>query len=68
MSLTMSQAQAYPDMPAVIVPICGGPLESMEPDIPDVPAELLAGEVKIWAVNAYDDPLVKTAYAKDFLS
>ena len=52
----------YPDLMTTIVPVCGGPLESMEPDIPDVPPEM--SSLNIWAFNNFDDGVVRPAYSK----
>lgn len=52
----------YPDLMTTIVPVCGGPLASMEPDIPDVPAEMTS--LNIWAFNNFDDGVVRPAYSK----
>lgn len=52
----------YPDLMTTIVPVCGGPLASMEPDIPDVPPEMSL--LNIWAFNNFDDGVVRPAYSK----
>ena len=53
---------AYPDLMTTLVPVCGGPLASMEPDIPDVPSEM--ADLNIWAFNNYNDGTVRPNYAK----
>jgi len=53
---------ARPDLFAAAVPVCGGPLASMEPDVPDVPAGL--SDVAVWAFNAFDDGVVRPAFSK----
>ena len=55
-------ALAYPTLMTTIVPVCGGPLASMEPDIPDVPSEMV--DLNIWAFNNFDDGVVRPAYSK----
>ena len=56
----------YPDLMATIVPVCGGPLESMEPDIPNVPIEMAS--LNIWAFNNIDDTVVCPTYSKRIFS
>lgn len=55
-------ALAYPDLMSTIVPVCGGPLASMEPDIPDVPDEM--ADLNIWAFNNFNDGVVRPNYSK----
>lgn len=51
-----------PSLMTTIVPVCGGPLESMEPDIPEVPASMAS--LNIWAFNSFDDGVVRPRYSK----
>ena len=53
---------SYPNLMSTIVPVCGGPLASMEPDIPDVPDEMAS--LNVWAFNNFDDGTVRPAYSK----
>lgn len=53
---------AYPDLITTIVPVCGGPLASMEPDIPVVPYLMI--HLNIWAFNNFDDGVVRPNYSK----
>ena len=59
-------ALAKPNMPTTIIPVCGGPLVSMEPDIPDVPDEMTS--LNIWAFNNFDDGVVRPTYSKRIMS
>ena len=53
---------AHPEMMTTLVPVCGGPLENMEPDIPDVPDQM--ADLNIWAFNNFDDKAVRPSYSK----
>ena len=59
-------ALADPSIAATIIPVCGGPLASMEPDIPDVPVEM--SSMNIWAFNNFDDGVVCPTYVKRIMS
>ena len=63
---TWKMALNNPETFASIVPVCGGPLASMEPDNPEIRYELC--NVNIWAFNSFDDQLVGPAYAKKIMS
>jgi predicted peptidase len=55
-------ALAYPTLMSTIVPVCGGPLASMEPDIPSVPQGM--SSLNIWAFNTLNDGTVRPNYSK----
>ena len=55
-------ALSYPSLMTTIIPVCGGPLASMEPDIPEVPDEMAA--LNIWAFNNLNDGEVRPNYSK----
>jgi len=59
-------ALKIPSKISTIMPICGGPLESMEPDRPDVPEDI--AKVNIWAFNNFDDAIVRPNYSKYMFS
>lgn len=59
---TWKLALNWPELMSTIVPVCGGPLASMEPDIPDVPDEM--ANLNVWAFNAFDDGTVRPTYSK----
>ena len=52
----------YPELMTTLLPVCGGPLASMEPDIPDVPMEM--ADLNIWAFNNFNDGTVRPNYSK----
>ena len=52
----------YPELMSTIIPVCGGPLTSMEPDIPNVPTGM--ENLNIWAFNNFDDGVVRPSYSK----
>lgn len=52
----------WPTLMTTIIPVCGGPMTSMEPDIPIVPSEM--ADLNIWAFNNFDDGVVRPSYAK----
>ena len=52
----------YPTLATTLVPVCGGPLASMEPDIPNVPSAMV--DLNIWAFNNFDDGVVRPNFSK----
>ena len=59
---TWKLALEDPTLMSTAMPVCGGPLASMEPDIPDIPDEM--ADINIWAFNNFDDGVVRPNYAK----
>lgn len=59
-------ALKWPTLMSTIIPVCGGPMASMEPDNPEVPDEM--ANVNIWAFNNFDDGIVRPRYAKRIFS
>jgi len=52
----------YPELMTTLVPVCGGPLANMEPDIPNVPESM--AYLNVWAFNNYNDSVVRPNYSK----
>ena len=59
---TWQLALRWPELMTTIVPVCGGPLVSMESDVPNIPANM--SDLNIWAFNNFDDGVVRPNYAK----
>jgi len=59
---TWKLAITYPGLLSTVMPVCGGPLESMEPDRPDIPPE--TADLNIWAFNNFDDFTVRPNFSK----
>lgn len=55
-------ALKWPELMTTIVPVCGGPMISMEPDLPKVPSNM--ANLNIWAFNNFDDGVVRPSYSK----
>jgi len=55
-----------PNLLTTVMPICGGPLENMEPDRPIVKEE--TAKLNIWAFNNFDDMVVRPNYSKYMFS
>lgn len=64
---TWKLAVRYPQVFRTAVPICGGPLQSMEPDRPEFDVEKTA-QLNIWAFNNFDDTIVRPNFSKYMFS
>lgn len=63
---TWKLAVKYPNIFTTAIPVCGGPLETMEPDRPQV--NEATANLNIWAFNNLDDSIVRSNYSKYMFS